>query len=117
VENYLADEVKSGKMSLAVAQRGIASDWTQYLDAANEHAARHLQHCIGSRQVSWNLQMVFMLYETWRTLSNFVHLNALALRRRITEDQGGIAISTDARIWSTVFCHTTGLGSWLWCWM
>jgi hypothetical protein len=32
-ENYLADEAKSGRMPLAAAQRGIASDWTQYLDA------------------------------------------------------------------------------------
>ena len=32
VENYLSDELKSGKMSLAAAQRGIASDWTQYLE-------------------------------------------------------------------------------------
>jgi len=39
VENYLADEVKSGRMSLAAAQRGIASDWTQYLDAANRYCA------------------------------------------------------------------------------
>lgn len=40
-----------------------------------------------------------MLLETWRSLSNFVHQNALALRRRITEDQNGIAIGrryTDA---------------------
>lgn len=39
VENYLTDEVKSGRMSLAAAQRGIASDWTQYLDAANRYCA------------------------------------------------------------------------------
>jgi hypothetical protein len=39
VENYLADEVKSGNMSLAAAQLGIASDWTQYLDAANRYCA------------------------------------------------------------------------------
>lgn len=39
VENYLAYEVKSGKMSLDAAQRGIASDWTQYLDAANHYCA------------------------------------------------------------------------------
>ncbi|MGA7523746.1 MAG: hypothetical protein WBW84_14945 [Acidobacteriaceae bacterium] len=39
VENYLADEVKAGRMSLAAAQRGIASDWTQYLDAANRYCA------------------------------------------------------------------------------
>lgn len=34
VENYLAEEVKTGRMPLDSAQRGIASDWTQYLDAA-----------------------------------------------------------------------------------
>jgi hypothetical protein len=39
VENYLADEVKTGKMPLESAQRGIASDWTQYLDAANRYCA------------------------------------------------------------------------------
>ena len=33
-----------------------------------------------------------ILHETWRTLSNFVHQNALALRRRIGEEQGGIVI-------------------------
>lgn len=39
VENYLADDVKSGRMFLAGAQRKIASDWTQYLDAANRYCA------------------------------------------------------------------------------
>lgn len=39
VESYLADEVKAGRMSLETAQRGIASDWTQYLDAANRYCA------------------------------------------------------------------------------
>jgi hypothetical protein len=39
VENYLADEVKAGKMPLGEAQRGIAADWTQYLDAANRYCA------------------------------------------------------------------------------
>ena len=34
VENYLAARVRSGAMSLADAQRGIAADWTQYLAAA-----------------------------------------------------------------------------------
>jgi hypothetical protein len=32
VENYLAAKVRSGQMTLGEAQRGIASDWTQYLD-------------------------------------------------------------------------------------
>jgi hypothetical protein len=39
VENYLADEVKSGRMPLDAAQRGIASDWTQYLDDANRYCS------------------------------------------------------------------------------
>lgn len=35
VENYLAEEVKAGQMSLADAQKGIAKDWTQYLNDAD----------------------------------------------------------------------------------
>lgn len=31
VENYLAREVKAGRMQLRDAQRGIAEDWTQYI--------------------------------------------------------------------------------------
>jgi hypothetical protein len=34
VENYLAAQVKAGNMALQDAQRGIATDWTQYLGAA-----------------------------------------------------------------------------------
>jgi len=34
VENYLAAKVKSGEMPLDDAQRGIATDWVQYLDVA-----------------------------------------------------------------------------------
>ncbi len=37
VENYLADEVKDGRMSLDAAQQGIASDWTQFLADANRY--------------------------------------------------------------------------------
>ena len=37
VENYLARQVKEGKIDLAVAQRGIAGDWTQYLADAGEY--------------------------------------------------------------------------------
>lgn len=36
VENYLAAQVRSGQMSLQSAQRGIASDWTQYFSAADQ---------------------------------------------------------------------------------
>jgi hypothetical protein len=35
VENYLAEEVKAGRMALGEAQRGIAKDWTQYLNDAD----------------------------------------------------------------------------------
>lgn len=35
VENYLAREVKAGRLTLAGAQQGISSDWTQYLEAAS----------------------------------------------------------------------------------
>jgi hypothetical protein len=37
VENYLAEEVRAGRMSLGDAQKGIADDWTQYLDNANRY--------------------------------------------------------------------------------
>jgi hypothetical protein len=39
VENYLADRVRSGRMPLDEAQRGIAENWTQYLNEANEYCA------------------------------------------------------------------------------
>ena len=39
VENYLADEVKAGRMPLDAAQRGIASDWTQYTAAADQYCS------------------------------------------------------------------------------
>ncbi len=39
VENYLTDEVKAGRIPLDEAQRGIAADWTQYLEAANHYCA------------------------------------------------------------------------------
>lgn len=41
VENYLAAQVKAGTIDLGDAQRGIASDWTQYLDASNQYYATH----------------------------------------------------------------------------
>lgn len=40
VEDYLAKQAKAGKMSLEEAQRGIATDWTQYIDAANRVSKR-----------------------------------------------------------------------------
>jgi hypothetical protein len=40
VENYLAEEVKAGRLPLDSAQRGIASDWTQYIVTANNWCAR-----------------------------------------------------------------------------
>jgi hypothetical protein len=35
VENYLTEEVKAGRMPLGEAQKGIAKDWTQYLNDAD----------------------------------------------------------------------------------
>jgi hypothetical protein len=35
VENYLAAEVRAGAITLAAAQHGIATDWTQYIAAAH----------------------------------------------------------------------------------
>jgi hypothetical protein len=39
VENYLAAQVKAGAIDLGEAQRGIAMDWTQYLDASKQYYA------------------------------------------------------------------------------
>jgi hypothetical protein len=39
VEDFLASQVKAGKMPLDAAQRGIATDWTQYLAEANRYCA------------------------------------------------------------------------------
>jgi hypothetical protein len=36
VENYLAKRVRDGVMDLADAQKGIATDWTQYLEDAKK---------------------------------------------------------------------------------
>jgi hypothetical protein len=41
VENYLAEQVDRGLIPLADAQSGIASDWTQYLDAATAWVVVH----------------------------------------------------------------------------
>ncbi len=40
VENYLAAQVRAGTMPLEDAQRGIATDWTQYLAAACASSGR-----------------------------------------------------------------------------
>jgi esterase/lipase superfamily enzyme len=40
VEKYLLRTVKEGKLTLADAQRGIATDWTQYLEDAQLEAER-----------------------------------------------------------------------------
>lgn len=40
VENYLAKQVRDGSMSLADAQKGIATDWTQYLKDAEAACPR-----------------------------------------------------------------------------
>lgn len=40
VENFLAKQVKAGTMNLADVQRGIASDWTQFLQPAQQAQAK-----------------------------------------------------------------------------
>jgi hypothetical protein len=40
VENYLAEEVKAGRIPLGDAQKGIARDWTQYLNDADMWCGR-----------------------------------------------------------------------------
>lgn len=40
VENYLAKQVKDGLMDLGEAQKGIATDWTRYLDEAEKACPR-----------------------------------------------------------------------------
>jgi len=40
VENYLAVQVRTARIPLVVAQRGIAEDWTQYLDEANRFCGK-----------------------------------------------------------------------------
>lgn len=37
VENYLAWMVRHGQMDLMLARKGIATDWTQYFEAAKQH--------------------------------------------------------------------------------
>ena len=41
VENYLADQVRAGKMALGDVQAGIARDWTQYLKEAAKYYESH----------------------------------------------------------------------------
>lgn len=41
VENYLAAQIRAGKMTKKEAQDGIASDWSQYVDDANAYYKNH----------------------------------------------------------------------------
>jgi hypothetical protein len=47
VENYLAAQVKAGKMSLGKAQKKIASDWTQFLGKAQSFCSQNAGKCNG----------------------------------------------------------------------
>jgi hypothetical protein len=40
VENFLAMQVKQGRMELGATQRGIAADWTQFLDESEARLSR-----------------------------------------------------------------------------
>jgi hypothetical protein len=41
VEMYLAGQVKSGAMDISKAQHAIATDYTQFMDAAKQFCASH----------------------------------------------------------------------------
>lgn len=47
VENYLAARVRAGDMDLQQAQRGIATDWTQYIPAAQKYWKAHSMRGFG----------------------------------------------------------------------
>lgn len=47
VENYLAAQVRAGAIKLEDAQRGIATDWTQYIDAARAYWKSHVARGFG----------------------------------------------------------------------
>jgi hypothetical protein len=50
VENYLAAKVKAGGISLKDAQRGIATEWTQYIPEAAAYWSTHALTGFGSDQ-------------------------------------------------------------------
>ena len=50
VENFLARQVKAGNMDLAEVQRGIAEDWTQYLDIAKKAQPAKKSHTAKNRK-------------------------------------------------------------------
>lgn len=47
VENYLADQAKTGKMDLGKAQAAIAADWTQFLGQAQSFCSKNPKKCTG----------------------------------------------------------------------
>jgi hypothetical protein len=50
VENYLAAKVKAGDISLKDAQRGIATNWTQFIDQAKTYRSTHVVRGFGRDQ-------------------------------------------------------------------
>ncbi len=47
VENYLAEQVRTGTIDLAKAQTAIATDWTQFLGQAQSFCAQNPKKCTG----------------------------------------------------------------------
>jgi hypothetical protein len=45
VESYLADQVRTGQMSVAKAQTAIAADWTQFLSMAKVFCSKNPRGC------------------------------------------------------------------------
>jgi hypothetical protein len=48
VENYLKVQVRAGQMTLAATQKGIAADWTQYIEASEKYWSTHKAKGFGS---------------------------------------------------------------------
>jgi len=49
VENYLANQAKTGKMNLAKAQAAIAADWTQFLSQATKFCSGNPSKCAAAK--------------------------------------------------------------------
>jgi hypothetical protein len=47
VENYLAEQVRTGAIDLGKAQTGIAEDWTQFLGEAQSFCSKNPKKCKG----------------------------------------------------------------------
>jgi hypothetical protein len=49
VEDFLADQVKTGQMKLGAAQSAIAKDWTKFLGKATDFCSKNPKTCNGGQ--------------------------------------------------------------------